>query len=311
MQSVKKKEKGRPYLLLITAIIWGSGFIAQSSGSENVPTMTFGFIRNLIGAAVLIPVIFLFKKLNGDDGALEKTPEYRKNLIFGGIACGSVLFVAASLQQFAFELGSSAGNAGFITACYILIVPILGIFFKKKCGWNVWVSVVIALIGLYFLCIEGEFKLAPADIVLFGCAFAFSVHIIVIDHFTPLVNGVALSALQFFVCGILSGIFAVFMDYHFKITDFSVIMNQVFTSGAWFSILYAGAVSSGVGYTLQVVGQKNVNPTVASLLMSLESVFAVLLGWIILHERMSVRELLGCLLVFAAVVFSQIIRTDN
>ena len=302
MQTVNRAEKGRPWLLLLTAVIWGTGFVAQSAGSESVPTFTFCFLRNIIAAAALVPVIVLTGKLQKKG----KTEDYdRKDLLQGGIVCGCVLFAASNSQQYAFEAGSTAGNAGFITACYILIVPLLGLFLKRKCGWNIWVSVGIALAGLYFLCIDGPFVLQRADCYLFACAFLFAVHILAVDHFTAKADGLRLSALQFLVCGLLSGLFSVFTDLRTagSIAEFS---NRVFTSGAWFCILYAGIVSSGAGYTLQVVGQKNVHPTVASLLMSLESVFSVLFGWLLLSERMSSRELAGCALVFAAVIFSQL-----
>ncbi len=307
------ENKGRPYLLLMAAIIWGTGFVAQSAGSENVPTFTFSFMRNIVGAAVLVPVILIMKKAAVKRGTYVQRDG--KTLLMGGFFCGLVLFIASNLQQYAFDLGSSAGNAGFITACYILIVPILGLFFKRKCGWNVWISVAAALVGLYFLCIDGEFVISREDMVLFACAFMFAVHILVIDHFSPLVNGVAMSSIQFLVCGILSGIGAFFTDAACQVPAAFEMFNLVFSTDAWLCILYAGAVSSGIGYTLQVVGQKNVNPTVASLLLSLESVFSVVFGWILLSEVMSARELIGCLIVFAAVIFSQlninIRRTKN
>ena len=303
MSAVNNEEKGRPWLLLLTAVIWGTGFVAQSAGSDAVPAFTFTCARNLIGAAVLIPVILLMRKFSEKKGRRQNTD--RRAMILGGISCGIMLCIAANLQQYAFDIGSSAGNAGFITACYILIVPLLGLFLKRKCGWNVWIAVAVALIGLYFLCIDGEFVIRKEDIYLFACALGFAVHIMVVDHFTGKADGVCISAIQFLTCGILSGICMLVTDLQ-KAGGMAPLLQTVFTKEALICILYAGAVSSGAGYTLQVVGQKNVNPTVASLLMSLESVFSVLFGWLLLHEKMSGRELSGCMLVFAAVILSQL-----
>lgn len=306
MQGMNRENRGRPYLLLFTAIIWGTGFIAQSAGSV-IPSFTFTALRSLIGALVLVPVIKIM------DRHRDRKPGTggRRTLLAGGLACGFFLFTASNLQQYGIELGSTAGNAGFITSCYILIVPILGIFLKRKCGWNVWISVAAALAGLYLLCIDGPFVLQKEDLYLFACAFVFALHILCIDYYTVRTDGVKMAALQFLFCGILSFAAAVFVDYRMEFGRFAALMRSIVSTDAWFCILYAGAVSSGIGYTLQIVGQKNVNPTVASLLMSLESVFSVLFGWLLLSEKMTERELLGCGIIFAAVIFAQLRITNK
>ncbi|MDD7178212.1 MAG: DMT family transporter, partial [Lachnospiraceae bacterium] len=219
----------------------------------------------------------------------------RKTLLAGGVSCGVILCLASNAQQIGIQY-TSVGKAGFITALYIVIVPILGIFLKRRCGWKVWVSVLIALIGFYLLCMVGGFSLERGDVWLLMCAVLFSFHILIIDHFSPMVDGVKMSCIQFFTSGLLSGIAML-------VTENPDIANIL---AAWVPILYAGVLSSGVAYTLQIVGQKNYNPTVATLLLSLESVFSVLTGWVVLHQKLSVRELCGCVLIFIAVILAQL-----
>ena len=191
---------------------------------------------------------------------------------------------------------TTAGKSGFITAFYIVIVPVLGIFLRQKVGWKIWTAVGIALVGLYFLCITEGFSVNMGDFYVFLCALLFSLHILVIDHFAPRVDGVKMSCIQFFVCGLISLI----PMFALETPTISGLL------AGWFPLFYAGVLSCGVGYTLQIVGQKNVNPTVASLLLSLESCFSVLAGWIILGERLSVREGMGCVLMFAAIILAQL-----
>ena len=322
---MNSENRGRPYLLLLTAVIWGTGFIAQRAGGDSVPAFTFTAMRSFIGALVLLPVIKIMSRRGNDRKPAagknnhaetcqaapakkdaERRKGSRKTLLKGGLACGFFLFAASNLQQYGIRLGSTAGNAGFITACYILIVPILGIFLKRRCGWNVWISVAAALAGLYLLCTDGPFVIQKEDGFLFACAFVFALHILCIDHFTARCDGVKMAALQFLFCGIFSLAAASVTDFGPGSGRFAELMHSIVSTDAWFCILYAGAVSSGIGYTLQIVGQKNVNPTVASLLLSLESVFSVLFGWLILSERMTGRELAGCGIIFAAVVFAQL-----
>lgn len=289
-------------LLMLTALIWGIAFVAQSAGGDAVGAYTFNCIRSIIGSIVLVPVIFFLDKLN-----LSHKPEtkaQKKTLWIGGICCGICLCLASNLQQLGITLGTPAGKAGFLTACYIILVPIVSLFLKKKCTWNVWIGVLLTVIGLYLLCISGSFSLQFSDILLLFCALVFCFHILVIDHFSPLVDGVRMSCIQFLVSGLLSGIPMLFTEL--IPSSLSQWLMQLNTLDAWIPILYAGICSCGIAYTLQIIGQQGVNPTIASLLMSLESVFSVLAGWIILHESLSLRELAGCLLIFIAIMLSQI-----
>ena len=296
-------KKRNECLLILTALIWGIAFVAQSEGGDAVGPYSFNCIRNLIGSAALIPVILLLDRLGLSGPPASK--EEARTLILGGISCGIVLCIASNLQQLGLHYGAAAGKAGFLTACYILIVPILGIFLKKKCGWNVWAGVALTLVGLYLLCINGTFRLEFSDILLLLCAFVFSLHILVIDHFSPLVDGVRMSCIQFAVCGLLSIFPMVFSDIP-SMGGAAVWAAAFGNSSAWIAILYAGLLSSGAGYTLQIIGQQGVNPTIASLLMSLESVFSVLAGWVLLGQALSPKELLGCAMIFAAVVLAQL-----
>lgn len=286
-------------LLILTAFIWGTAFVAQSVGMDYLEPFTFNGVRSLIGGAALLPCIWFLGILNGKDtsGKDEKGKDKkgRRDLVLGGIACGMLLFGASSLQQVGIQY-TTAGKAGFITACYIVIVPVLGIFLRKRIGWKVWLAVAIALAGLYFLCMTESFTIGKGDVLIFLCAVVFSLHILVIDYFSPRVDGVKMSCIQFFVCGIVS-------------LPFMFVLEMP-KAGAmlegWMPLLYAGVLSCGVAYTLQIIGQKNVNPAVASLILSLESCFSVLAGWAVLGERMSARETAGCVLMFTAIILAQL-----
>ena len=281
-------------MLVLTAFIWGTAFVAQSVGMDYLGPFTFNGVRSLIGGAALLPCIWLFQK--GKGKATEKPSRgARKELIAGGIACGLLLFAASSLQQIGIQY-TTAGKAGFITAFYIVIVPVLGIFLHKKINGKVWGAVAIALAGLYFLCITEKFAVGKGDILIFLCALVFSIHILVIDYFSPKVDGVKMSCIQFFVCGIVS-LPPMFFTETPKIGA---------TVEGWAPLLYAGVLSCGVAYTLQIIGQKNVNPAVASLILSLESCFSVLAGWMVLGEKLSMRESVGCVLMFAAIILAQL-----
>ena len=282
------------FILVLTAFIWGTAFVAQSMGMDYLGPFTFNGVRSLIGGAALLPCIAFLKLLNGKNAAASINGN-RKDLLIGGIACGLLLFAATSLQQIGIQY-TTAGKAGFITAFYIVIVPVLGIFLRKRIGWKVWIAVVIALFGLYFLCITEHFTVGKGDILIFVCALIFSLHILVIDRFSPKVDGVKMSCIQFFVCGIASMPFMFVLE-----TPRLGAMLE-----GWMPLMYAGVLSCGVAYTLQIIGQKNVNPAVASLILSLESCFSVLAGWIVLGERLSRREFAGCVLMFAAIILAQL-----
>lgn len=292
-------------LLMLAAFIWGSAFVAQSVGMDYVGPCTFNAVRNYIGALVLLPVIALFSRKGEKKEDLSINPgesfiKRNRILIIGGILCGLALGAGSLLQQAGLQY-TTAGKAGFLTALYIVIVPVLGIFMKRMPGLTVWLGVALALMGAYCLSVTEGFSIALGDLLVLTSALFFSIHILVIDRFSPKVDGVKLSCLQFFVSAIVSTFFAVI----FENIDFSAILS------AWIPLLYTGVLSSGVAYTLQIIGQKGMNPTVASLILSLESVFAALSGWVILKEPLSLREIFGCILVFSAVVLAQLPSKRN
>ncbi len=291
-------------LLLLTAAIWGVAFVAQSVGMDYVGPFTFNTVRSLIGGIVLIPCIVLLKRINAGSKDTAGAAEHasgdpagqRKVLLTGGVACGVLLCIASNLQQFGI-MYTSVGKSGFITAMYIVLVPVVGIFLKKKAGVKIWCSVVIAVCGLYLLCMtDNGFSIQKGDLLLLLGAVAFSFHILTIDYFSPKVDGVKMSCIQFFTCGILSMV----CMFLFEQPQIGAILQ------AWMPIVYAGVMSCGVAYTLQIVGQKGMNPTVASLILSTESVISVIAGWLILHQKLSGRELLGCVLMFAAIILVQL-----
>ncbi len=289
-------------MLLLTAAIWGFAFVAQSAGGDAVGPFTFNSIRCFIGAAVLLPVIALLDKLGY--GIKPKNRKEHRKLLISGSLIGIVLFLATNLQQLGITYGRNAGKAGFITACYLILVPVIGSFFGKKCGMHIWIAVVVAMGGIWLLSVTGSEGLAWTDILLLLSALSFAVQILLIDSFVTDVDGVRMAALQFLVCGILSAI-PMFILESGKWSAGGQAFAVFLAPGAWVSILYAGVFSCGVAYTLQIVGQKNVQPTLASLLMSFESVFCVLGGWLLLGERLSGRQIAGCVIVFAAIMLAQ------
>lgn len=309
-------------MLLIAAIVWGGGFVAQSVAADSVPPLTFNAIRFFIGGLVLLPFIAVQNRKkstacqNADNPEKNGGANGRKFLLIGGALCGVVLFLSSALQQIGIDKGTDPGRAGFITALYILLVPIFGIFLGQRPRVMTWVCATLGLIGLYLLCIPGHFSpdpdsgvstvaqflrflagdIAASDLFVLGCAVMFSFHILIVDRVSPRVDGVKLSCIQFFVSGLCALIPALFLE--------TVTMQAIL--GAWVSLLYAGVMSCGIAYTLQVLGQKYTPPTVASLLLSLESVFAVLAGILILHEVPSLREGIGCLVMFVAILLAQL-----
>lgn len=303
-----KKELRNSLFLILTALVWGVAFVAQRQGGAAAGPYTFNCIRSFLGAAVLLPIIpFL------DGRTQDRRPKTRQDvrkLWTGGVLCGAVLFVASTFQQMGLYYGTTAGKAGFLTACYILLVPVLGILIGKKCRWNVWVSILVAVVGLYFLCLTEGFSFYISDVLVLLCAACFSVHIIVIDHFSPLVDGVRMSCIQFLICGVLGLVPMIGVEILQAPGGLQGWAQIFMTWDVWMPILYAGVMSCGVGYTLQIIGQNGINPAIASLLMSLESVFSVLAGMLLLHETMTRREIFGCVLVFAAVLFAQINPAD-
>ena len=296
---MKKMSLKNITMLFLTAFIWGVAFVAQSVGMNYIGPFTFSCVRSILGGIVLIPCILFLDRLKmKEEGVTEKrtmSEKEKKTLLIGGICCGIALCVASNLQQFGVKY-TTVGKAGFITALYIVLVPIFGIFLKKKVGVKVWISVAISVVGLYLLCMTEKLSISKGDFLVLLCAIVFSIHILVIDHFSPLVDGVRMSCIQFWITGILSAI----PMFLFEKPSLSAIF------AAAVPLLYAGVMSSGVAYTLQIVAQKDADPTVASLILSLESVFSVLAGWAVLGQVMSMREICGCVLMFAAIILAQL-----
>ena len=287
-------------MLLLTAIIWGSAFVAQKAGTVLEP-FTYTGIRMLIGGLVLIPVIIIFSKMdkNPDTRTVAEKKAAEKQNLIGGLWCGIVLCIASNLQQFGMYFDTDAGKAGFITTLYVVLVPVLGLFLKRKVKPIVWGCIALAVVGFYLLTMAGSgagFSLALGDFFVLLCAFVFAIHIIVVDHFIEKCDGIKLSSIQFLTTGVISLIcMAIF--------ETPVLADIIGCAGA---ILYCGVLSSGVAYTLQVLGQKHAEPATASLILSLESVFAVIFGALLLHESMTILELIGCVVIFVAVLIPQL-----
>ena len=308
---MSKRTKGN-LLLLLTSFIWGSAFVAQSSGMDYVGPYTYNMARNVLAFLFLIPVIYVIgKKKGGTDNAgsgtgIDDTASGEANwksillpdrtTLVGGIYCGLVMAVASSLQQIGITM-TTAGKAGFITALYIILVPLMGVFIGKKIPRIIWFCVVLAMAGFYLLCVKEGFSISKGDILVLFCSLGFSVHIMTIDYFTSKgVDGVKMACIQFAVAAIV-------------MTPVMFALENPSVSGllsAWMTIAYAGILSSGVGFTLQIVAQKDTDPTTATLIMSLESVFAAVSGCLFLNEVLLPKEILGCILVFVAVILAQV-----
>ena len=302
---MNSKQIRHSLLLVLTAFIWGIAFVAQREGGDAIGPLSFNGIRSLMGGIVLIPVIWLldFLKLTK---RRPKTKKEWKVTLRGGVLCGIVLCVATNLQQLGLNMGTTAGKAGFLTACYILLVPILGIFLKRKCGLHIWIAVALALVGLYFLCMSEELRIEFSDILVLLCALCFAVQIMIVDHYSPITDGVRLSCIQFLTCGILGTLLMIPTEMKPFSGGFAAWIAPFGSFNVWIPLLYAGIFSCGMAYTFQIVGQEGLNPTVASLLMSLESVFAVLAGAVLLKEYLTGKEFLGCGLMFGAIVLAQL-----
>ncbi len=295
----QQKLKGN-LLLLLTSVVWGISFIAQSKGVELISPVAFNGIRSVLGGLVLLPVIAFLdwgKKRKGIP--IQKID---KQLLLAGFLCGILLCIATTLQT-AGMIYTSPGKSAFITALYMVIVPIIGIFAGKKTRPILWLSVLIAVAGLYLMCMDASLSMNIGDVMTLLCAFVFAGHIMVIDNYSPKVDGVKLACLQFFICGFLNLIWM----FLFEEPQLKPILD------CWLSIGYSGIMSCGVAYTLQIVGQKYTDPTSASILMSLESVFAALttvilvaLGWNLTGGALSIREIMGCILMFGAILLVQL-----
>ncbi|MBE6615424.1 MAG: DMT family transporter [Ruminococcaceae bacterium] len=286
--------------LVVTAVVWGFAFVAQTAGSEYVGTFLFNGIRFLLGAASLIPVIALFER-GADDRKMMKTT------LLAGLVCGVVMFSASSLQQYGVELYNKAGypdgsgRAGFLTALYMVIVPLIGLFMKKRPGIFTWGGIVLATVGLFLISVSEGFTISPEDLVVILCAVLFAVHIVVIDRFGDAMYSIRFSMIQFIVCGLLS-----FAGWGITIAAGARPETFADIRAALLPILYGGLMSVGVAYTCQVLGQKNAEPAFASIILSMESMFSVIGGALILGERMTMRGYLGCGLIFAGVLLTQV-----
>lgn len=294
--SVSKKTRSN-LLLLLTSLIWGTAFVAQRVSSGVVEPFTFNGVRMMLGGLALIPVIAVTRKNQAKKLSEGESlaPVFTKHNITGGVLCGTLLFFGAYFQQAGVE-HTSAGKAGFITALYILLVPILGLFLRKKVSLKVWLAVAMGVVGLYLLSVTEDFTIGKGDLLVLICAFFFSFHILTVDYFSDKSDGIIMSCIQFFVASIISLILMVLTE--------SPSLAAI--TAMWLPICYSGLISGGVGYTLQIVAQKHTDPTVASLLMSFESVFSVLAGAVLLREILSEREIFGCGLMFVAIVLSQL-----
>lgn len=303
-QMNRKMPLKNALILLTAATIWGTAFVAQSVGMDYMGPFTFNGLRYYLGALVLVPAIVLRRAAEkrafeqrakhpaGIDG--ESPGPSVKRILTGGCLCGFFLCVASNLQQFAI-ISVDVGKAGFLTAMYIVIVPVLAFFVTRRTSLRLWISVALACAGLYFLSISGGMRLETGDLALIGCAAVFSLHIMCIDRFGD-VDGVVLSCLQFLVAGTLSMLAALLRE----------TVSPAALAAGWFPVVYAGIFSCGIAYTFQIIGQKGVDPAIASLILSLESVVSVLAGFLLLGQALSARELLGCVLMFAAIILVQL-----
>ena len=315
---MSKKLKG-DLMLVLTAMVWGGSFVAQKSGMELIGPFAFNGIRTIIGGIVLIPLIMVLDRMKSKkqasapavkadaaDSVLSEADKKndQKLLITGSICCGLALLVAGMLQQIGM-MYTTAGKAGFITALYVVLVPIFGRILGKKIRPLIWLCVLASAFGLYLLCMpaSGGFgHINKGDLIVLACALCFAVHILLIDYFSPKVDGVRLSCIQFFIAGILCMILMFPLDpvLGYDIPSLSQLLD------AWIPIVYAGALSCGAGYTMQIVAQADTDPAVASMILCLESVFAVIAGMLILGESLSLREAAGCIIMFAAILAAQL-----
>ncbi|NLO85769.1 MAG: DMT family transporter [Clostridiales bacterium] len=294
-------------LLLLTALIWGVAFVAQDVASGSLDPFIFNGLRMALAALALLPVVYFTDKkaqqnhtadtaVTGNGVSFAKmTPAQKKTLLLGSLCCGIMLTLGSVFQQTGINMGTSAGKAGFITALYIVLVPLLGLLWGKRVRWLLWVAVAISAVGLYLLCIKEGFTIEPGDSMLILCAFSFTGHILVVDHFSPRTDCIKMSCIQFAITAVL----CLILSAIFEVTTLADVR------AALIPLLYAGIMSGAVGYTLQIVAQKDTNPTIASLIMSLESVFAVLAGWAILGDQLSTREYLGCLAMLGGIILAQ------
>ena len=285
-------------LLLLAAILWGLAFTAQKQAAE-VPAFTVGAVRNAVATVFLIAILHPFDLIrkNGRSLIINRRPDLTRYELVGGIVCGVILTFASAFQQLGIGSGADAGKAAFITALYVAIVPFISLALGRRSPLKVWIGVLIAVVGFYLLCISESFTIAPEDALVLVCSFIFALHISVVDRFSPKSDGVRLAIIQFFTCFILNSVLALILEFPIR---FDLVGSAIS------ALLYLGVCSSGIAYTLQILGQKNANPAVAGIIMSLESVFGVLFAAILTGEVLTPREYLGCAIVFISVLVSEI-----
>ena len=285
-------------LLFIAAVIWGFAFAAQDAASD-MGAFTLGFARSIIGGVFLVGVVMVFDKLSGTDRRLfsKKGIDLNKNELIGGMIIGCVLVIASAFQQIGINRGTDGGKAAFITALYVVLVPVYALALKKKAPINVWISIAIAVVGFYFLCIKNDLTIAPSDLLVIAASMVFPVHILTIDHFSPKCDGIRMSMVQFFTAALLNLVIALITEGP---SEFGEIFPNILP------LLFLGIGSSGIAYTLQRLGQKGVNPAAASIILSLESVFGIVGTALFLGQTLTAREYLGCAIVLVAVILSQI-----
>ena len=293
--SIKETPKNQRFLrgsllLGFASLIWGAAFVAQQNGGDALGPYTFNSFRFIMGGIVLLPLIVLMKR------------SFSAPLIKSGVIIGISLALASNLQQLGITVGHEAGKAGFLTSCYIVLVPVAGLFFGKKCPLRVWIAVFITAFGLYLLCIKDSFSLKLSDTLILLSAMAFTLQIMLIEHYAASYDPVALSCVEFLTCGILTLIPSTVFEI---IPQPTAITAALHDPDAWYALLFSGLLSTGVAYTLQIVGQASVPAAIASLIMSLEAVFAVIAGWFFLGQGLTAREAAGCLVMFFAIILAQ------
>ncbi|MCR4615557.1 MAG: DMT family transporter [Clostridiales bacterium] len=288
----KNKQLFGSLCLLLAAVIWGLSFVFQHTAGQKIESFTFNGIRCIMGGLVLVPLALIRSR---SKKGIKPEKSDKKTLFKAGILCGLVLFVGLNLQQQAFRY-SMAGKVGFVTALYMLLVPIFAVFIGKRAGLRVWIAMLMGTFGLYLLCITSSFTIGKGELLALACSVFFALHILIIDHYASTVDNIDMSIVQFLVAGTLSSICMAIFDTP-QLSAIKDAMPQV---------LYTGIMSSGVAFTLQIVGQKHTEPAIASLLLCLESVFSALFGWMILSQKLSSRELTGCAIMFVAILVAQI-----
>lgn len=297
METNNKKSLGGSLALLLAAFIWGTSFVAQSIGMERIQPFTFNGIRTLMGAAALVPLLAVIipKKMKNDTRTPEQKKAGNRQQLICGLICGFILFVAGNLQQTAFCYTTS-GKVGFVTALYMLLVPVFALVLGQRQRPFVWIAVLIGCVGVYLLCVNDGFSIGKGELLTMACAVGYAIHILYIDYAVTKTDGILLSFTQFVVAGTLSCI-CMFIFEEPVLADINATI---------YPLMYSGILSCGAAFTLQIVGQKNTKPAIAALLMCLESVFAVLSGWVILHETLSSREIIGCVVMFTAIILTKL-----